>query len=143
MGTSTIAPALTKSGQDSSLLVQVGEVLGHRQNQDQFDPLGRLKVPSSRHLYPAPRAQIFLPENHDAHQRDDGRDIKPVHPIQQQLVVHQADQEHAHQAAGNPVDLPDVRPGKLGVQGRAVNLHHPQPANEQDKDQENPVEITE
>ena len=64
-----------------------------------------------------------------------------MHPVQQLLVVHQADQKHADNAPGDPIDLPHMRPGKLGMQGRAVNLHHPQPANHQDKDEEHPVEI--
>ena len=45
--------------------------------------------------------------------------------------------------ACDPVHLPDMGSGKLGVQGRAVNLHHPQPADHQDKDEEQPVEIAE
>ena len=79
--------------------MQVGEVLGHRQNQDQLYPFRGLKVRSARHLDPAPRAQILLAEEHHAHQGGDGRNIKPVHPVEQLLVVDQADQKHADDAA--------------------------------------------
>ncbi len=123
--------------------MQIGEILGHSQNQDQLHPLGRLKVRASRHLDPAPRAQVFLPKEHHAHQRDDGSDVEPMYPVEQLLVVNQADQKHAGHAAYDPINLPDMRPGKLGMRGRAANLHHPQPADHQDKDEEQPVEITE
>ena len=41
----------------------------------------------------------------------------------------------------NPVNLPDMRPGELGMRGGAANLHHPQPADHQHKDEQQPVEI--
>ncbi len=95
----------------------------------------------TRHFDPTPGSQILLPEDHHGHQGDDRRNIEPVHPIQQLLIVDQADQKHAHHPAHDPVNLPDMRSGKFGVHSGAVNLHHPQPANQQDKDEEHPVKI--
>src|ERR1700690_4586315 len=123
--------------------MQIGEILGYRQDQDQLYPLRRLKVYPPWKFHPAAGAQIFLPEQHHAHQGNDGSNVEPVHAIQQLLVVHKTDQEHASNATGDPVDLPDMGPGELAVHGGAANLHHAKPADHQDKDEEQPVEITE
>ena len=60
-----MAPAFSEVRPGKLPLMQIGKVLGHRQNQDQLHPLRRLKVAAPGHLDPAPRAQVFLPENHD------------------------------------------------------------------------------
>ena len=61
--------------------------------------------------------------------------------VEQFLVVDETHQEHADDPAADPVKLLDVRPGELGVRRGAADLHHAQPANQQDEDQQQPVEI--
>ncbi len=104
--------------------MQVLKILGHRQNQDQLHPFRRLKMAAARHFDPAPRAQIFLPEQNHCDQRGQRCDVHPVDLFEHGLIVEQADQEHRAQARHNPVDLPDVGTGKFCVIGRTPNLHH-------------------
>ena len=66
-----------------------------------------------------------------------------MHPVEQRLVVHQADEEHQRQAAGNPIELLNVGAGEFGVQSRAVDLGDANEANEKYEGQQNPIEIAE
>ena len=68
MGMPTMAPAFRKIGPGKLALPQIGKILGHGQNENEFHPLRRLEMVSTGHLDPAPRAQIFLAENQDRHQ---------------------------------------------------------------------------
>ena len=122
-------------------MVQVGKVFSHRKNQDELDPLGRLEVPSAGHFDPAPRSQIFLPKDGHRHQRRDGSDVHPMNSIKQLLIVDETHQKHAGDSTTDPVKLPDVRPGKLGVRGGAADLEHAKAADQQNKDQQQPVKI--
>ena len=66
-----------------------------------------------------------------------------MNAIEQFLIVDKTHQKHSGDAAADPVKLADVRPGKLGMRGGAANLHHAQPANQQDEDEQQPVKIAE
>ena len=48
-----------------------------------------------------------------------------MHLIEQRLIIDQAHQEHGSDTAYDPVNLPNMRPGKLGVHGGALDLGHP------------------
>ncbi len=96
---------------------------------------------SARHLYPTSRAQILLTEDQHHHQRGNCGDVNPVHALQQHLVVDQAHPKHSAKSAHDPVHLLDVSPRKLRVLSRAVDLHHAQPADEQDEDQQHPIKV--
>ncbi len=88
----------------------------------------------------APR--YFWPKMSTAISDATAGDVEPVNPVEQYLVVQQAHHEHADYARADPIHLPDVGSGELGVFGGAANLQHPQPADEQDEGQQQPVEIT-
>ena len=92
-------------------------------------------VVAARHLDPAPRAQILLPEHQHRHQRTHTRYVEPVNLLQQGLVIDQAHEKHHAHAGKDPVDLLDVRPRKLRVLGGALNLHHAQSTNDEHEDQ--------
>ncbi len=77
------------------------------------------------------------------HQRGHGRDVHPVNPLQQHLVIEKTNQEHAPDAAHNPVQLLDVRAGKFRVLGGTVDLHDPQTTDDQDEYEEYPIKIAE
>ena len=66
-----------------------------------------------------------------------------MHPLDQHVIVHQADQEHPDKSSCNPVKLPAVRARKLGVYRRAVNFQHAQPADGQHEAHQHPVKIAE
>ncbi len=74
------------------------------------------------HFDPAPRTQVFLSEDRDRQQRGDGGDVHPVNAIEQFLIVDKTHQKHAGDSAADPVKLPDVRPGELGMCGSAADL---------------------
>jgi hypothetical protein len=132
MGMPTIAPAFRKSR----------EVLRHGQNQDQFDPLRRLKMRTAGEFDPALRTQVFLPKQKHRNQRRQCGNVDPMDLFQQGLIIEQADQEHRGHARCDPVDLLEVGAGKLRVLGRTVNLQHAERADHQHEAQQDPVEIS-
>ncbi len=73
---------------------QIGEKLRHRQDEDQLHPLRRLEVIAAGHFDPALGPQVFLPKDQHSHEGSDRRNIKPMDPIEQRLVVHCADGKH-------------------------------------------------
>ena len=93
------------------------------------------------HLDPAPGSEIFLAEDENRHQGSNSGDIHPMDPFQQGLIIDRAHQEHGRDATQNPIDLLDVRTGELGVHGRTADLHHSQPANQQNENEEQPIKI--
>src|ERR1035438_7414470 len=104
--------------------MQIGKILRHRQNENEFHPFGRLKMSAGRHFDPAPSPKILLSEQKHRNQRGESGNIHPMNLFEQGLIVEQADQEHRAQSRDNPVDLPDVGSGELGVLGGAMNLHY-------------------
>src|SRR5438105_300215 len=94
---------------------------------------------------PAASAHILLADMGDenCNQRQSRKAIKPVDPVENGFVVHQANQEHEQQPAGNPVELLDMGSGELSRERGAVDLHYPQEANQQHKEQQNPIKIAE
>jgi len=88
-------------------------------------------VNSHRKLHPALGAQVSLAEDQDDHQRPQSGDVHPVNLFEQGVIVQQADGEHDGNATCNPVELLDVRSGKLGVFGGAVDFVYTQPANDE------------
>ena len=124
-------------------MVEVAKIFCYRQNQNQLDPFRWLEMSPTRHLHPSPGAQIFLTKNQNYHQGPNRGEIQPVHSIQQYLVIDETHQEHAPKSTQHPISLLDVRARELGVDGRALNLHDAQPADEQHEDQQHPVKIAE
>ena len=121
---------------------QIGKILRHRQDKDQLYPFRGLEVIAAGHFDPPPRPQVLLSKDEYRHQRGDRRDVKPVDPIEQYLVVHGTDYKHGPHSTQNPVNLLEVRPGKLCVHRGAADFHHSQPADHEHKAQQQPVKIS-
>src|SRR5260221_424195 len=51
-----------------------------------------------------------------------------MNSFQQSLIVNQAHEKHRAHACENPIDLPDMGPGKLRVFGGTVDLEHAEAA---------------
>ena len=65
---------------------EVGEVAGHGEDQDQFDPLGGLKLHVAD-ADPAPRAEDLVAEDLDGDQREEADAVGPGNIIDQVVVV--------------------------------------------------------
>jgi hypothetical protein len=61
--------------------------------------------------------------------------------FEQRLVVQQAYQKHANDAAEDPIDLPDVGTRELRVSSGTLDFEHTDGADHQDEDQEQPIEV--
>ena len=105
--------------------------------------VGLLKDVAAGKLDPAARSQVLLAKERHCQQSQDHRGVEPVGVFQQELVVEKADQEHQPQPGEDPVNLLDVRAGKLGAVGGAVNLNDAQHADQKHKGQQHPVKIAE
>lgn len=122
-------------------MMQVGEVFGNCENQDQFHPFGWLKVTACWHFDPAACAQELLAEYQHRNQRSYGDDVHPMDFLEQRLIIQDTHQEHGPNAADDPIDLLDMRAGEFGVHRGAANLHDPERADDQHEEEEQPIEI--
>ena len=124
-------------------MLQIGKILGDREDQDELDPFRGLKMVPAGQFHPASCAQILLSENEHRHQRCQGNDVHPVHPLKQSMVVQQADDEHADQTARNPVHLLDMDAGEFRVQRGTANLDDAERADNQHERDQRPIKIAE
>jgi Lhr-like helicase len=65
-----------------------------------------------------------------------------MHALKQYVVIDDTESKHRRHPAQDPVHLLQVRPGELAVLRCAMDLHHPQPADEQDEEEQHPVKIS-
>ena len=102
---------------------QIGKVARHRQNQNQLDPLGRLKMHGAD-TDPAPCAQHLVSHQFDRDQRQQEDAVRPGNPVQQAVIIDLGEEEHGHQTAGDPEQLLGVEAGIFGVQRGRVDFKY-------------------
>ena len=122
---------------------QAPEVSGDGEDQDQLDPLRRLKVDAAAEVDPAPASHHLGAHQEHGDQRQQADAVGPGRDVDQAVVVDDGDEKHQHDADEQKLDLLLAEAVELGVQRRGLDLEHADDGDQQHQGEEHPVEVAE